>query len=129
MYGVHMSRAVGMYLRTLTELRCLNSTQVAAAAGVSGQYVYKMVRGENKEPSLEKVRKLVNAVKGHWLHVGWLLQSQAPPEKGQALAEAHYYTEHGGTLTPEQRAVLTELLQDPEIAAAVVAAIDARRGA
>ena len=125
--GCHMSQAVGVYLKTLMNLRGLDRTQVAAQSGVDAGYTNKVLKGEIKEPSLKKVRRLCSAVKGQWEHIGWLINDKGARE-GQLLAEALYQSERGQALTPEQRSVIVEMMKDPEVAAAIVAAIDARRG-
>lgn len=123
-----LHRPVGVYLVTLIDLRGLDRTQVAASARVGSQYAYQISKGAIEEPSLEKVRRLVKAVQGRWLDVGWLLSSCADADTGRVLAEARFRSEQGQILETEHRAILARILADPEIADTFVVAASGQRG-
>lgn len=123
-----MSKPLGTYLETLRQLHGIRPKQVAAAADTYPNVLKKLINGDTVKPGLEMIRQLTKAVKGAWEDVWWIQEHRIDAETARVLAEARFAIDSGGILTKEQHAVMMRMLADPAVAAAVLAAIGARRG-
>lgn len=123
-----MSKPLGTYLETMRRLNGIKPKQVAAAADTYPNILKKLISGDTVKPGFEMVRKLTKAVKGKWEDVWWIQEHGVDEGTAKLLAEARYASTQGRGLTKEQHEVLMRMLADPEVAAAVLAAIGPRRG-
>jgi hypothetical protein len=122
-----MSKPLGRYLETSRRLNGIKPKQVAAAADTYPNILKKLISGDTEKPGFEMIRKLTKAVKGKWEDVWWIQEHRVDEATAQLLAEARYSAENNGVLTKEQRDVMMRMLADPEVAAAVLAAIGPRQ--
>ena len=73
-------QAVGAYIRTLRESQGMTTNELAFATGLNVTYIWRVESGNTKDPGLERISKIVEALKGRGDHIVSLLLCADPSD-------------------------------------------------
>lgn len=110
-------QAVGAYIKMLREQRGMTTNELAFATGLNVTYIWRVESGETEDPGLQRISKIVEAIKGRGDHIVALFLHPNPSnEYIQALARE-------AQLSDEERAKVESFLVTDEETRALLEAV------
>lgn len=73
-------QAVGSYIQILRKHQGMTANDLAFATGLNVTYIWRIESGETEDPGLQRISKIVEAVKGRGDHIVKLLLHPAPSD-------------------------------------------------
>jgi transcriptional regulator with XRE-family HTH domain len=73
-------QAVGTYIKTLRERQGMTANELSVATGLNVTYIWRIESGDTEDPGLQRISKIVAAVKGRGDHIIKLLLHPQPSE-------------------------------------------------
>lgn len=110
-------QAVGAYIKMLREQRGMTTNELAFATGLNVTYIWRVESGETEDPGLQRISKIVEAIKGRGDHIVALFLHPNPSDEYiQALARE-------AQLSDEERAKVESFLVTDEETRALLEAV------